>query len=312
MNPKRIGKRLKRILAVVLMVCLLMPFVPAREAEAATQNYTLKGMRYPLRTNSVGRSMSIGGKVTSLGKKITRCTVGVYTSSGTTKMEKTKWYLLGKETVNLKSFDEYIPFGTLKAGTYYYRVKIKRGSKWTTIVNRRFKLSNTHYIFFTDSYNGYTYNQFEWEHFDRSGCAMTSTAMVISNLKKKKITPDNIFEANGNTGYYYTCPYIYWYDVADYYGIDCDIYETDDVLSFAKRYPQGVVCKYSYGTGGTHYVVARYSKTYGLYFNDPSGKEYIYDSEKHAASLRDHLTSLEDCYMDGGNGIEEIIVYKKW
>lgn len=81
---------------------------------------TIGSGRYNPGTLTVGRSYSINGKITS-NYKITKVTVGVYTTGGAATAQ-VKTATPNAYEYNIKSLDNYIKFGSLSAGSYVLKI----------------------------------------------------------------------------------------------------------------------------------------------------------------------------------------------
>ena len=68
----------------------------------------------------VGNVVSIRGTVTSASSNLKSVTVGVYDSNN--KLVTGKTVAPHAKTYNVRNLDAYVDFGSLKAGTYYYKV----------------------------------------------------------------------------------------------------------------------------------------------------------------------------------------------
>ena len=68
----------------------------------------------------VGNVVSIRGTVTSTSSNLKSVTVGVYDSNN--KLVTGKTATPNAKTYNIRNLDAYVDFGSLKAGTYYYKV----------------------------------------------------------------------------------------------------------------------------------------------------------------------------------------------
>ena len=101
----------------------------------ANDGLSITDYNYPTSLTQ-GSIFSIYGTVSSESSNITGLTVGVYDTSGnlktgTTVNPNTRRY-------DLRNVDPYISFGTLSAGTYFYRVIAKNAAGTTTLVDQSF------------------------------------------------------------------------------------------------------------------------------------------------------------------------------
>ncbi len=89
------------------------------------------------KTLKLGRPFTVRGKVTS-NYKLRKVTVGVYTKSGTKKLEASK--KLTVKSFRLKRLDSKLRFGKLKKGTYYYKVVATDEKQTVTLLNKKFRV----------------------------------------------------------------------------------------------------------------------------------------------------------------------------
>ena len=90
---------------------------------------------------TAGTSVSIRGTVTSATSNITRLTIGIYREDGTIVSGRT--VVPDAKTYDIAAIDAYIPFGTLPAGTYFYKVIATNATHTNhTVVNQKFTVSN--------------------------------------------------------------------------------------------------------------------------------------------------------------------------
>lgn len=129
----------KRMLAVLVMLTMIFSLAITDVNAASKNKITLTKYNVPA-NHIMGRSFSIKGKIKAR-QKISTVTIGVVSA------KTGKWKLKYKKTgINRKSYkikkaDPHIKFGKLKAGTYYYRIKVKlKGKKTKTILNRKFEV----------------------------------------------------------------------------------------------------------------------------------------------------------------------------
>ena len=121
-------------------VCLgsAAPAVSAQAAQAVLSKVTVDGQRNP-------SILEVGGRFTVKGivnapEPITSVTVGVVNAGG-------QWAFSQTRQVNAKRFDIYsidkaLPFGTLPAGKYTYRVDVTYGGQTATKVSVPFEVSS--------------------------------------------------------------------------------------------------------------------------------------------------------------------------
>ncbi len=90
---------------------------------------------------TAGTSVSIRGTVTSATSNITRLTIGIYREDGTIVSGRT--VVPDAKTYDIAAIDAYIPFGTMPAGTYFYKVIATNATHTNhTVVNQKFTVSN--------------------------------------------------------------------------------------------------------------------------------------------------------------------------
>ena len=88
-----------------------------------------------------GNIFSIHGTVTSASSDLKSVTVGVYDSNG--KWMTGKTVTPNAKTYDIANVDEAVPFGTLPAGTYFYKVIATNATHTNhTVVNQKFTVSN--------------------------------------------------------------------------------------------------------------------------------------------------------------------------
>lgn len=96
----------------------------------------IKSYNYPTK-NRQGKPFGITGKITS-NVKITKVTVQVLDSKGKAVLSSTKKN--NSKSFNLKKIDPLIKFGTIKKGTYTYKVIATDTKQTRTLVNKKFKV----------------------------------------------------------------------------------------------------------------------------------------------------------------------------
>ncbi len=90
---------------------------------------------------TAGTSVSIRGTVTSVTSNITRLTVGIYREDGTIVSGRT--VVPDAKTYDISAIDAHIPFGTLPAGTYFYKVIATNATHTNyAVVNQKFTVSD--------------------------------------------------------------------------------------------------------------------------------------------------------------------------
>ncbi len=90
---------------------------------------------------TAGTSVSIRGTVTSATSNITRLTIGIYREDGTIVSGRT--VVPDAKTYDIAAIDAHIPFGTLPAGTYFYKIIATNATHTNhTVVNQKFTVSN--------------------------------------------------------------------------------------------------------------------------------------------------------------------------
>lgn len=126
----------KSIMHKLIVLILIVIFAPSTCFGATT----VKIVNYnTVPTLTVGQSFTIYGTIKS-NKTITRVEVGVVNSSN-------KWVTKYDKKVNSKSFsiskaDPYVKFGSLKAGTYKYRIYAHVSKKTYTVLNQKFTVKS--------------------------------------------------------------------------------------------------------------------------------------------------------------------------
>ena len=89
----------------------------------------------------VGNVVSIRGTVTSASSNLKSVTVGVYDSNN--KLVTGKTVVPNAKTYNVRNLDAYVSFGSLKAGTYYYKVIASNAANTNVaVVNQKFTVSD--------------------------------------------------------------------------------------------------------------------------------------------------------------------------
>ena len=119
---------------------------------------------------TAGTSVSIRGTVTSATSNITRLTIGIYREDGTIVSGRT--VVPDAKTYDIAAIDAYIPFGTLPAGTYFYKVIATNATHTNhTVVNQKFTVSN--------------------------GNASTDTISITGGVTVPNIEAGNVFSIHG-------------------------------------------------------------------------------------------------------------------
>lgn len=98
---------------------------------------SLYSYNYPTSLD-VGKSFSIYGTVSSGYSNITSLTVGVYNTSGS--METGKTVYPNSKTYSISNVDAYVVFGSLPAGTHYYRITATNASGTKQLLNKSFSV----------------------------------------------------------------------------------------------------------------------------------------------------------------------------
>ncbi|MCI7258595.1 MAG: hypothetical protein MR466_04085, partial [Ruminococcus sp.] len=89
----------------------------------------------------VGNVVSIRGTVTSASSNLKSVTVGVYDSNN--KLVTGKTVAPNAKTYNIRNLDAYVSFGSLKAGTYSYKVIATNATHTNyAVVNQKFTVSD--------------------------------------------------------------------------------------------------------------------------------------------------------------------------
>ena len=89
----------------------------------------------------VGNVVSIRGTVTSASSNLKSVTVGVYDSNN--KLVTGKTVTPNAKTYNIRNLDAYVSFGSLKAGTYFYKVIATNATHTNyAVVNQKFTVSD--------------------------------------------------------------------------------------------------------------------------------------------------------------------------
>ncbi|MBQ9015653.1 MAG: hypothetical protein IJ109_05970 [Firmicutes bacterium] len=293
-----------RSFALAMTVMLLIITIISFNTEyASAADYATSGISKPFILQQ-GNGFTIKGTVTSTSKyKIQTATVGVYTPKGSLKTGKT--LKVNTKTVNLNKFNSYVNFKKLPTGTYYYQIKIKRNGKTKRILNQKVMVNYSNYVFYSKNYSGYSFQQFGWSMFKNEGCAVTATAMVVSNKKGKKISPDDVYKKMFGSQKRTVCPDLpAWKTVAKKYGLSSIVYTKNapysetTIMKEAKKYPQGVICN-----TGSHYYVAKYGGG-SFYYNDPAG---YYPLGKTVASST-HIKGRSNLIHDKGSVVQIIVL----
>lgn len=134
MNISRLNQR---IMAVMMSLALILSLAVTDVHAASSNKITLKNIVAPT-TLDLGKSFSIRGKIKAK-KKISSVSIGIY--SGAENKYKYKYTKKGinKKSFNIKKADSKLKFGKLKAGTYYYIIKVKlKGKKTKKVLTQCF------------------------------------------------------------------------------------------------------------------------------------------------------------------------------
>lgn len=290
----------KKTISLVFLMTLLFTLLIASTTASAASDVVLSNMKYPVKIVTLGSSQSIAGTIKSTNGKIKRIEIGIVKGGDWLKGHKVDTSVNAMTYNIAKEANPKIKFSDLVKGTYYYRCVIWRNGKAATAFNRKFVVANKKFAYYDDDYTGYAYSQFGWGNFTKSGCFVTSAAMVTSNKKVKKITPDDFFTA-ARFKKSYTCPDLKWKNLGyatKKYGLTYGYKRINSVAqakTYARKYPQGVIVNYKY-SGGYHYVVLRY-KGGEYYYNDPGNYNV-------AGGV--HLKSFGECY-GSGKAIQQVI-----
>lgn len=134
MNISRLNQR---IMAVMMSLALIFSLAVTDVHAASSNKITLKNIVAPT-TLDLGKSFSIKGKIKAK-KKISSVSIGIY--NGATKKYTYRYKKKGinKKSFNIKKADSKLKFGKLKAGTYYYIIKVKlKGGKTRKVLTQCF------------------------------------------------------------------------------------------------------------------------------------------------------------------------------
>lgn len=134
MNISRLNQR---IVAVMMSLALIFSLAVTDVHAASSNKITLKNIVAPT-TLDLGKSFSVKGKIKAK-KKISSVSIGIY--SGAENKYKYKYTKKGinKKSFNIKKADSKLKFGKLKAGTYYYIIKVKlKGKKTKKVLTQCF------------------------------------------------------------------------------------------------------------------------------------------------------------------------------
>ena len=134
MNISRLNQR---IMAVMMSLALIFSLAVTDVHAASSNKITLKNIVAPT-TLDLGKSFSVKGKIKAK-KKISSVSIGIY--SGAENKYKYKYTKKGinKKSFNIKKADSKLKFGKLKAGTYYYIIKVKlKGKKTKKVLTQCF------------------------------------------------------------------------------------------------------------------------------------------------------------------------------
>lgn len=295
MKYKTLINRCRLLILILALVTTMV--VPAGMISYAESDYTrsIKTSQLPYTLAAMQGFSGLGGTITST-TKISKAKAEIVNSKGKVKYKKT--LKVNSKKLNLARFRKYIKF-RYNAGKYYFRVYIYRKDGATRVINHKFIVTSDKQVFYSDGYNGYMYSQFGWKRFKDQGCYLTSVAMVYSNYKHKRYTPDVIHSmmfGGSNSDWGRNCKGMPSEAViARKLGMRVSVINegpiTQEMIKkYAKKYPAGVICLEYYGGGGTHYFVARVSGSGSLYYNDPA---------KIRAAEGDHLIGTKDIYPPG-------------
>lgn len=132
-----ISRSHKRILAVMIAFAMVLSLAVTDTYAASSSSIKLQGVHKPKKI-VMGQGFGVWGKIKAT-RKIDRVEVGIVSRS------TGKWVIkYSKKNVNKKTFslikaDKKLTFGTLKAGKYYYRIRVKlKGKKIKRVLNRAF------------------------------------------------------------------------------------------------------------------------------------------------------------------------------
>lgn len=127
----------KRILAVMIAFAMVLSLAVTDTYAASSSSIKLQGVHKPKKI-VMGQGFGVWGKIKA-NKKIDKVEIGIVSK------KNGKWVIkYSKKKVNKKTFalikaDKKLTFGTLKAGTYYYRIRVKlKGKKFKRVLNRKF------------------------------------------------------------------------------------------------------------------------------------------------------------------------------
>lgn len=119
--------------------------IPKKKAYAAVQvstshvtigSVTISSVRAPSSIRK-GKAFTVMGKIKA-SEKIKTVRVKVIGEDGKTVISVSA--SPKKKSYNILKLDRKIKFGKLEKGTYTYRVRVKTGSSWTTLVDRKFTI----------------------------------------------------------------------------------------------------------------------------------------------------------------------------
>lgn len=131
-----ISKKHNRILAILIVMAMILSMSVTDVMAASSNSIKLKSYNAPANIN-IGNSYSIKGKIKA-GKKIAKVTIGIV-NAGTGAYAFKYQKNVNSKSFNIKKADSKLKFGKLKAGKYYYRIKVKlKGKSDKTVLNQTF------------------------------------------------------------------------------------------------------------------------------------------------------------------------------
>ena len=137
----QISRQRQRIIAMLLTLAMVLSLSVTDVRAASGGNIKFKKYNYPTTVN-LGNGFGIRGKIKAK-KKISSVTIGIYDPKAKKYRVKYKKTGLNKRSFNIKTADPYVKFGKLKAGTYYYRIRVRlKGHKSVRILNKKFTVVN--------------------------------------------------------------------------------------------------------------------------------------------------------------------------
>ena len=202
-----VSKLSNRILTVFITLAMILSLAVVDVNAAGSSSIKLKSYNKPTTVN-LGMPFSIHGKIKA-GSKISKVEIGIVSKSTGKWAFKYTAKNVNKKSFNIKKADTTLTFGKLKAGNYYYRIKVKlKGKKKKTVLNSPFSVvdNRAESVSLTvgDS-SAITLNGVAAPGTYNVGKEFTAKGTVSSASKIKKVEVGIVFEpTNKWTEYKYT------------------------------------------------------------------------------------------------------------